>query len=324
VKQFQPEMLLDAQNYDSSVQSIQIKSMPTSWIFLTGEIAYKIKKPVKIGDILDFTTLELRKQFCEAEITLNKRFSPDMYINSFSVNAQGKMNGKGTPIEYGVKMKEYPQKYLLSNLLDRNKATKEIINRIAEIIADYHSKAIKTPQYGEIKYIGEKWDENFRTTSNFRKINEDFRERVSCFIKGNRGLFQERINEGRITETHGDFQPRNIFVLPDSEIKIFDCIEFNPLLQCGDVAEDVAFLMMELEYRRKNRLAEIFFEAYTQKSGDDLLEENVLFFKCYRAYVRGKINGFQASFEPDLQNKEKLIEKSNNYYQLAYTYSKEW
>ncbi len=317
-------MLLNSQNYDESVQSVQIKNMPTSWVFLTGNFAYKIKKPVTFGDILDFTTLEKRKHFCEAEITLNKRFSPDMYIKTFSVNSGGKISDKDKPIEYGVKMREFPQKFLLSNLLDGKEVTNSMIKNIASRIAKYHSVAKRTPEYGEIKYIGEKWDENFRTTSKFRKINEDFRESISCFIKGNRGLFQERINEGKITETHGDFQPRNIFVLPDGKINIFDCIEFNRLLQCGDVAEDIGYFLMELEYSGEKKLAELFFEIYTKESGDDLLEENIDFFKCYRAYVRGKVNGFQASIESNLQNKEKLLEISNNYYQLAYNYSKEW
>jgi aminoglycoside phosphotransferase family enzyme len=317
-------MLLDSTNYDIPVQSIQIKSVPVSWVFLTGDYAYKIKKPVKFGDILDFSTLQLRKQFCEAEITLNKRFSPDMYIDTFSINSKGKINGTGPVIEYGVKMKEFPQDCLLTNLLDANKVKKETARQIAKTIANYHLKAIKTPKYGEIKYIGEKWDENFRTTSTFRKINKEFKEKVSCFIKGNRGLFQERINEGKITETHGDFQPRNIFVLPNTEIKIFDCIEFNPLLQHGDVAEDVGFLMMEFEFAEKNQLAEVFFETYVQRTGDDLLEENISFFKCYRAYVRGKVYGFQASFESDLEKKQEFEQISNNYYQLAYNYSEEW
>ena len=317
-------MLLDTANYDIKVQSIQIKSMPISWVFLTGEYAYKVKKPVQFGDILDFSTLKQRKQFCEAEISLNKRFSPDMYIDTFTINSEGKINGEGTPIEYGVKMKEFPQNCLLSDLLHSNKVTNEIVKRIAKKIASYHMQAVRVPKYGEIKYIGEKWDENFRTTSTFRKIKEEFREDVSCFIKGNRGLFQERINEGRITETHGDFQPRNIFVLPNLEIKIFDCIEFNPLLQHGDVAEDVGFLMMELEFSEKNHLAKSFFETYVRKTGDDLLEENISFFKSYRAYVRGKVYGFQASFESDIQKKEEMNQISDDYYQLAYSYSKDW
>ena len=79
-------MLLNATAYSESVDNIEIRNTYVSWIFLTGLYAYKVKKPVKFGEILDYSTLELRKNYCEKEIELNSRFSPEMYIDTFNVD----------------------------------------------------------------------------------------------------------------------------------------------------------------------------------------------------------------------------------------------
>ena len=310
--------------YTHAVNNVEIRETHVSWVFLTGDYAYKVKKPVKFGDILDFSTLELRKKFCNKEIELNSRFSSEIYLNTFTIDDLGKIDGKGKVIEYGVKMRQLPEKYLMVNLLENKEVTIKCVTKIAEILAHFHAKTSKVPEYGDLKYIEEKWDENFRTTAQFRSIDKDFREKVTGFMLGNRGLFKERINENRITDNHGDFQPRNIFVLPDQEVIIFDCIEFNPLLRYGDVAEDVGFLAMDFDFWGENDLSKHFVNAYIQFSSDELLEENITFFKCYRAYVRGKVFGFQATSELDKEKKMALIDYSEKYYELAYKYANKW
>ncbi len=317
-------MLLNPSAYDYSVENVELRETHISWVFLSGDFAFKVKKPVKFGDILDFSTLDLRKKFCEREIALNSRFSPDIYINTFYIDDMGRINGSGTIIEYGVKMKRLPEEYLLVNLLEEKKVTRESVSKIAEVIAKFHANTTKVPEYGDLKFIGEKWDENFRTTATFRSIDESFREKVTCFLRGNRGLFKERINANRITDNHGDFQSRNIFVLPNHEVLIFDCIEFSSLLRYGDVAEDVGFLAMDLDFWDERELSRYFVDMYVKFSGDDLLLENISFFKSYRAYVRGKVYGFQASKEVDGGKKAELTAMSEKYYTLAYQYSENW
>ena len=317
-------MLMKSSAYDYSVENIELRETHISWVFLSGDFAYKVKKPVKFGDILDFSTLELRKKFCEQEISLNSRFSPDMYLNTFFIDNKGLINGSGNIIEYGVKMKRLPEKYLLVNLIEEKKVNKESISRIAELIAKFHKNTEKVPEYGDLKYIGEKWDENFRTTATFRSIDESFREKVKGFLQGNRGLFQERINADRITDNHGDFQSRNIFVLPKNEVIIFDCIEFSSLLRYGDVAEDVGFLAMDLDFLNERELSKHFVDEYSKFSGDELIRDNISFFKAYRAYVRGKVYGFQANAEVDNVKNVQLTTLSEKYYTLAYQYSEDW
>ena len=306
--------------YEHPIESIEVRETHISWVYLTGSFAYKIKKAVKFGDILDFSTLELRKKYCHQEIELNSRFSPDIYLEVFSVNSEGKINHPGEIIEYGVKMKQLPEKYLMKNILMEKGVSTFAIEKIAVVLAKFHKNAKKVPERGKLKYIWEKWDENFRTTSQFRTESEEFQEQIFGFMRGNQGLFQERINDNRITDNHGDLCSNNIFILPNDEIKIFDCIEFNPLLRYGDLCEDVGFLAMDLDFWGELELSKLFIERYVEYSGDELLLEIIDFFKCYRAYVRGKVYGFQGMNEPDTQKKEELVALSNKYYDLAKSY----
>lgn len=306
--------------YDHTIESIEIRETHISWIYLTGLYAYKVKKAVKFGDILDFSTLELRKKFCQQEIELNSRFSPDIYIDVFTINSKGKINQPGEIIEYGVKMKQMPEDCLMKNILMKKAVSTSAIEKIAEVLANFHKNTIKVPERGKLKYIWEKWDENFRTTSQFRTESEEFQEQIFGFMRGNQGLFQERINDDRITDNHGDLCSNNIFILPNEKIKIFDCIEFNPLLRYGDLCEDVGFLAMDLDFYDESKLSELFIEKYVEFSGDELLPEIIDFFKCYRAYVRGKVYGFQGMNEPDTQKKDDFVALSNKYYDLAKSY----
>jgi aminoglycoside phosphotransferase family enzyme len=319
--QFQPEMLLNTNAYSESVKNIEIRSDYLSWVFLTGNHAYKVKKSVRFGEILDYSTLDLRRSFCEKEIKLNSRFSPEIYLDTFYIDDSGKINGKGEIIEYGVRMKQIPEEYLLCNLLANSNVSKSCIEKIAQELATFHANTDKVPEYGEVKYIGEKWDENFTTSSKFRQINEDFRYKIGCYLRGNRGLFKERIYEGRITDNHGDFQSRNIFFLPEEKVIFYNCIEYNSLLRFGDVAEDVGFLTMDLDFWGEKKLSDHFLESYINFSKDDLLEDHIKFFKCYRAYVCGKINGFQADLEQDEEKKSEFFNISEKYYNLAYKYA---
>ncbi|NHJ03128.1 MAG: hypothetical protein EAX86_13405 [Candidatus Heimdallarchaeota archaeon] len=314
-------MLLNASAYEHPVKSIEIRETHISWVFLTGNFAYKVKKEIKFGDILDFSTLDLRKKYCHEEIELNSRFSPEIYLDVIAIDSKGKINGEDEIIEYGVRMKQMPEDRLMSQLLEKNLVSEQAVKNIARELADFHKKTNKVPEWGELKYIGEKWDENFRTTSQFRKIDKNFKTKICGFLDGNKGLFQERINENRITDNHGDLQSQNIFILPNEEIKIFDCIEFNPLLRYGDVAEDVGFLAMDLDFWGKSELSNTFLSEYIKESKDELLEDIIYFFKCYRAYVRGKVYGFQASNNSNEEKKKSLNALSQKYYELAYSYS---
>jgi aminoglycoside phosphotransferase family enzyme len=289
-----------------------------------------VKKAVDLG-FLDFTTLEKRRFFCERELELNRRLCKGMYLEVVPINKSNviKIKGEGEAIEYAVKMKRMPQERMMSKLLEENKVDDKLIDRIAKIIAEFHSKAEtnrRISEFGSLA-IETNWKENFEQTEEFvgKTIStEDFkltRERVEAFMKRNVSLFEKRMAEGRVRDCHGDIHSGNIFVTDG--IYIFDAIEFNERIRYTDVAADVAFLAMDLDFRERADLSDFLVDRYVKYSGDQELTKLLPFYKCYRAYVRGKVISFKLE-DPNVDSQEKraAMEEAKKYFKLATAYAK--
>jgi aminoglycoside phosphotransferase family enzyme len=292
---------------------------------------YKVKKAVDFG-FLDFTTLEKRRFFCEKELELNRRLCDDMYLEVVPINRSNiiKIKGDGAPIEYAVKMKRMPQERMMGNLLKENKVDNKLIDEIAKVIAEFHSKAEtnrRISEFGSLAIIETNWKENFDQTSEFvgKTIStEDFEtihERIDNFTRKNVSLFQKRMAEGRVRDCHGDIHSGNIFVT--DRIYIFDAIEFNERFRYSDVASDVAFLAMDLDFKERTDLSNFFVKRYVEYSGDQELMRLLPFYKCYRAYVRGKVVSFKLK-DPSINREEKsaAMKEAKTYFKLATTYTK--
>jgi aminoglycoside phosphotransferase family enzyme len=282
---------------------------------------------------LDFTTLEKRRFFCEKELKLNRRLCGDMYLEVVPVNKADKVKikGEGETVEYAVKMKRLPQEKIMVKLLEENKVDDKLVDRIAKIISEFHSKAetnIRISEFGSLATIGTNWKENFEQTEEFigKTISaEDFkliRDKVEDFMKKNTLLFKKRMSEKRVRDCHGDIHSGNIFVT--DEIYIFDAIEFNERFRYSDIASDVAFLAMDLDFKKRTDLSDIFVEKYGEYSGDQELTKLLPFYKCYRACVRGKVTSFKLN-DPNINadDKNSAIEEAKAYFKLAAAYAKE-
>lgn len=324
------EALMKPEAYDEEPGQIELTQTHISFIFLTRDFVYKVKKAVDFG-FLDFTTLEKRRQFCQKELDLNRRLCGDMYVEVVPINKSEiiKIKGEGQAIEYAVKMKRIPQKTMLSKLLDQRKVDKKLIDQMAKIIADFHSKAEtnnRISEFGSLATIETNWKENFEQTQEYveRTISaKDFgliRERIEGFMK-RKSLFERRMAEGRVRDCHGDIHSGNIFVA--DRIYIFDAIEFNERFRYSDVASDVAFLAMDLDVKGRTDLSDFLIERYVEYSGDHELTELLAFYKCYRAYVRGKVIGFRLD-DPGISDEEKKTakEEAKTYFKLAATYAR--
>ncbi|MCD6593974.1 phosphotransferase [Candidatus Bathyarchaeota archaeon] len=321
--------------YDEEVLYVKMLQTHISYIFLTGRFAYKIKKPVNFG-FLDFTTLDKRKFYCEEEVRLNRRLCGDMYLGVFPITSfKGsiKVNGPGNIVEYTVKMRELPQEALMSELLKKEKVSSSVIDEIARILSDFHKKAETSKEiekYGSIDIVKFNWDENFSQTRSFigKTIHQkDFyfiRNMVQSFLKSRRNLFELRIKEGKIRECHGDLHSGNIFVT-DDRIYIYDAIEFNKRFRYSDIASDIAFLLMDLEFLGRNDLSDILLNRYLEYSGEkeDFLEV-LPFYKCYRAYVRGKVTSFKIN-DPNISGEEKWesMRIAERYFKMSREYAEQ-
>jgi len=325
------DALMKPEAYDEEAGSIELVQTHISFVFLTKRFVYKVKKAVDFG-FLDFTTLEKRRFFCEKELELNRRLCGDMYLEVVPINKADaiKIKGAGETVEYAVKMKRMPQERIMSKLLEKNKVDNKLIGRIAKIIAEFHSKAEtnkKISEFGSLAIIETNWKENFNQTEEFvgNTISmKDFkliRERINDFMRRNVSVFERRITEGRVRDCHGDIHSGNIFVTDG--IYIFDAIEFNERFRYSDVAADVAFLVMDLDFKDRTDLSNFFVERYVEYSGDQELMRLLPFYKCYRAYVRGKVTSFKLK-DPSIRDQEKSAAKkeANAYFKLASTYAK--
>jgi len=325
------EALMKPEAYDEDADGVELVQTHISFVFLTKRFVYKVKKAVNFG-FLDFTTLEKRRFFCEKELELNRRLCRDMYLEVVPINKANaiRIKGAGETVEYAVKMKRMPQETMLSRLLEENKVDAELVDRIAKTIVEFHAKAETTSQtskYGSLAIIGTNWKENFEQTEEYigNTISADefklIRESVEAFMKNNVPLFEKRIAEGRIRDCHGDIHSDNIFVA--DHIYIFDAIEFNERFRYCDVAADIAFLAMDLDFKKRTDLSDFLIEKYVEYSGDRELLQLLPFYKCYRAYVRGKVVSFKLK-DPNVRSTEKRTaqKEAKAYFKLATTYTK--
>ena len=323
------EALMMPEAYEEDPLSIEQVQTHISFVFLTGKFVYKMKKAVNFG-FLDFTTLEKRRFYCEKELELNRRLCGEMYLEVVPINKGPtiKIKGEGETVEYAIKMKRIPQEKIMSELLEKNKVDTKIVDRIAKIIAKFHSKAETNSiitDYGSLTTIETNWKENFEQTEEFigKTIStEEFkliRSRVEEFVRKNTTLFGKRMLEKRVRDCHGDIHSGNIFVA--DKIYIFDAIEFNERFRYSDTTADVAFLAMDLDFKNRTDLSDFFIRKYSEYSGDREAVKLLPFYKCYRAYVRGKVTSFRLN-DPNMSTKEKKVaeKEATAYFKLASNY----
>jgi aminoglycoside phosphotransferase family enzyme/predicted kinase len=326
------DQLKNPKFYGPHVTSVQLLQTHISYIALTGTYAYKVKKPVNFG-FLDFSTLDKRKYFCEEELRLNKRLCPDMYLDVLPITQKDnilELDGDGTIVDYVLKMKEFPQEYIMTNMLQDEKISEETIDRLCSILVDFYntqepSEEIK--KYGELQAVKQNIDENFNQTKpmgGFTIPKETYwyiKEATTKFFERKKEVFGQRMKEEKILDCHGDLHSGNIIVT-DEDICIFDCIEFNDRFRFCDVASDIGFLSMDLDYLNYPYLSSYLIQKYVEKSHDINIYSVLNFYKSYRAFVRGKVLGFQLN-DPhiDPEKKNSLVEIAQKYFGLSRYYA---
>jgi len=324
------QALLSPEAYPQPPRKIDLMQTQMSFIFLTGEHVYKIKKPVNLG-YLDYTTLEKRKHFCQQEVILNRRLCPDVYLSVMTVtdfNGKYSINGKGNIVEYAVKMLQLPQDRMMDNLIRKKRLSPGMIDRVAQKLAEFHHSAAtnqEIAQYGDINFLKINTGENFNQTEKYIGLSiasncyNDIIAYTRGFIRTSAPLFHERTERGRIRDCHGDLHSAHVCF--SDGIQIFDCIEFNDRFRYCDVASEIAFLAMDLDYHERRDLSQRFVEAYVEASGDRGVGELLNFYKCYRAYVRGKVESFKYDdTHITLSEKDEALSKAKRYFQLAESY----
>jgi len=327
------EALLEPKTYPDTTKGVELVQTQMSFAFLTDQYVYKVKKPVDLG-YLDYTTLEKRQFYCQREVELNRRLSPDVYLGVVAITREGNniyIDGQGTAIEYAVKMRRLPQEGMMNELLVQNKVSPEMVTSVANKLADFHQQAETNDSisnFGSLDTISQNTDENFTQTKKYvghtlsRERYDRIKSYTQNFMENNAPLFHKRMAGGRIRDCHGDLHSAHICF--SHGLAIYDCIEFNDRFRYCDVASEVAFLAMDLDRYQKADLSRHFVTAYVAQSQDSELMSLLNFYKCYRAYVRGKVESFQLD-DPFIsaEEKTKALASARQYFELAESYISE-
>lgn len=325
------EALLHPEVYPDKPSKVDLRETHISLVFLTGRHVYKVKKPVDFG-FLDFTSLEKRRYFCEREVVLNRRLAPKLYLGVVPVtaaNGEIALDGRGEIVEYAVQMEQIPEELLMDKLLERGEVTGEMIEKVAERLVRFYASAETGERirgFGRPERIKQDTDENFEQTEKYigvtvsRSVYDSIRSKTNDFFERERALFEERMRGQKIRDCHGDLRLEHIFW--GKEIAIFDCIEFNERFRYTDVAADIGFLAMDLDYRGREDLSKRLIDRYAAGSGDREIGRILDFYACYRAYVRGKVESFRLE-DPTIPEGEKAKARMRaaQYFDLAYAYS---
>lgn len=322
------ESLMRPDAYPHPVEQVEHIETHISHVFLAGRFAYKLKKPIDLG-FLDFSTLDRRRRCCDEELRLNRRLAPDLYLGVVPITgtADAPRIGRSGPVQdYAVQMQRFPQYGLLS----RHPLSGDLMDRLAEQIADFHAQipiADSRSAFGTPEAVLAPMVENL-TRIRARAILPDQLDRLDRLEAWTRsrhreltGAIEQRRRGGSVRECHGDMHRGNI-ALVDSQILVFDAIEFSPALRWIDTASEIAFLIMDLEESGASALAWRFLNRYLERSGDFGALGVLDFYKVYRALVRAKVLAIRLG-QADLDLAQDASARSHcvRYLELAESYT---
>ncbi|MFW3898830.1 AAA family ATPase [Pseudomonas bharatica] len=317
--------------YPHPVKDFRVIETHISWVVLTGDYAYKIKKPMNFG-FLDFTELSSREHFCNEELRLNKRLTDGLYLDVLPITGSAEapqLGGEGEAIEFALKMRQFPQEQMLSTLQANGELTAAHIDQMARQIAEFHLQAPRVAvehPLGTPESVMAPVEQNFEQIRPFLSDKADLQQldALQAWARSNfdrlHPLLEARKAQGFIRECHGDIHLGNATVI-DGKVVIFDCIEFNEPFRLTDVYADTAFLAMDLEDRGLKCLARRFISQYLELTGDYAGLELLNFYKAYRALVRAKVALFSMPADADGVQRATTLRQYRNYANLAESYS---
>ncbi len=307
-----------------------------SVVFLAGDRAYKIKKPVDLG-FMDFTTLEKRRANCEAEVVLNRRLAPSVYLGVVPVvdhDGAVRVGGGGTALEYAVRMERLPEEATLRSRVRRGELGPETLELVARRLAAFHERAAtgeEIARWGRFEVVAGNARENFEQTEAFQgstvsaEVWERLRDVTEAELARRRELIEERARPGVTRDTHGDLHLDHVYHFPDRDpprdLVIVDCLEFSDRFRFADPVSDAAFLAMDLRFHGRADLARAFADAYfaaPSEPADEAGRALLPHYTAYRSVVRAKVESLETAEEevPEDQRRE-VLQRARGHFLLA-------
>ena len=311
---------------------IHLLQTHTSYVFLTGMYAYKIKKPVNLG-FLNYSSLNKRHYFCDEEIRLNQKCTKGIYIDVVPITCRGsryQMEGDSEPVEYAVKMHQFPDYALLDSLIETTVVTDEWLQKLVQTILRFHKSTptnFHIQSYGDVKKIKSAFDENYEQTSQYREGPQTYKQYSETkkytdnFFQENRAFFFRRQMNGNIRDCHGNLHLGNITYWND-EFHLFDRIEFNKNFRYVDVISDLAFLLMDLDVRGHTHHSKKILNEYLKNDADPDHLKLLPLYLSRQAYVQAKVTSLALNNNQLTQKQRKaVVSKAAKYYTLSWQYT---
>ncbi len=298
--------LHDPACFDHAAGPVRVIETHISWVLLTGEFAYKIKKPLDLG-FLDFSSLDKRLHACCDEVQLNRRLAPAIYLDVVPINgtpAAPRLNGSGETFEYAVKMRQFPPDATLDRLDAEGGMTAQHVEAIAATLARFHlegcARAAADSPWGSPEKIWQPVAQNFAQIAP-RLDDPADRQALDALQRWSEAeharlapLMAARKRDGFVRECHGDLHLGNLAWV-DDQLLVFDCIEFNPELRWIDIQSEIAFAYMDLLQRGHADWAWLFLNAWLEQTGDYAGIALLRYYAVYRALVRAKVAAIRST-----------------------------
>jgi uncharacterized protein len=322
------EFLALPSHYPEQPSGVEVIETHMSWVFLTGRYAYKLKKPVQY-DFLDFRLLSARRFYCEEELRLNRRLAASVYLCIVPLTqlptGELALAGEGNTVEWLVKMRRLPENLVLEQCLQRHSIPAGSLQMLADRLAKFYGQcqpaAVSAQQYRE------RLRNNIESTaSDLCQMPERLplgliRQAANgllALLQAQPGLFDARVQAGRIVEGHGDLRLGHVYL--EDEPVIVDCLEFSIELRTLDAADDVAFLSLECERLGAPKEGELIFALYSAAASDCVPPQLLHFYQAYRACLRARIALWHLK-EAQFRNSPKWKLQAQHYLELACRHS---
>lgn len=294
-----------------------------SWVFLAGDRVYKLKKPVGFS-YLDFSTLERRKAACLAELSLNRRLAPDVYLDVVPLTVSAgdlSIGGDGVIVDWLVVMRRLDESQTLENKILEHRVEPRQLDRLVFTLAQFYRRA--SPVFLPAAVLLQDWQQN-RIYN--RRVLLDPRCGLPCglvtkidsvqrrFLSSQSKLLAQRLRSRRIVDGHGDMRPEHIWL--GDAVKVIDCLEFNPRLRAVDPLDEIAFLSLECERLGAGWVGEYIHHRMVRRLRDGLPQSLFIFYRCQRATLRARL-AIAHMLEPNPRTPEKWPRLARTYLQLA-------
>lgn len=275
--------------------SAQLIETHISWVLLTNELAYKIKKPIRLS-FIDYGTLQARQHFCEEEVRLNRRLAPALYLGVTRITGTGDapvLDGAGPVLEYAVRMRRFPDGALFSEMIVAGTLGVEHVDRLAALLADFHEHTERASADSGFANPARRLSSALKALEGVKSFaSGDEHALLLAWLQtqaaGLQALWRARLENGFVRECHGDLHLANVIALDDG-VAAFDCIEFDPALRWIDVLDDIAFTVMDLAAHARRDLAFRLLNEWLDHMGDHEGLPTLRFAVVYRALVRAMV-----------------------------------